>query len=75
MSPPHRTTGAHPQQQWCPWCEKKMDAVRRIACDFCGTEVCFDCIRVSPRGELYCESCKQELERRLTAKLPRRIPR
>jgi hypothetical protein len=52
-----------------------MDAVRRIACDFCGIEVCFDCIRVSPRGELYCESCKQELERRLTAKLPRRIPR
>ena len=51
-----------------------MDSVRRIACDFCGVELCFDCIGISPRGELYCESCRLELERRVTLRLARRIP-
>lgn len=71
---PGRTTRPHAEQQWCPWCEKKMDSVRRIACDFCGVELCFDCIGISPRGELYCESCHLELERRVTLRLARRIP-
>lgn len=48
-----------------------MDLIRRIACDFCGTELCFDCILIGEHGELFCESCAQELAKRRAARLLR----
>ncbi len=59
----------------CPWCERKMDLIRRIACDFCGTELCFDCILIGDHGELFCESCGQELEKRRAARVLRGLDR